>query len=180
MWLSCKKHREFHLMKILNVHKKKSILKAAGEKDQVPIRETLDSSMESLGMERTGRMVYRFWQNTNDRLYFTKLSLIIEEKILSMIKGLSNFISQNQIYWSYWKETGKTRGRCQEGYCKEFHWTFKWQYSLIYPMKWKSKKHFQIVWSQYCKFWKRFKKLSYWPNSVMNIEVQIHNKIIAS
>lgn len=80
MWLRCKKHREFHLMKILNVHKKKSILKAAGEKDQVPVRETFDSSMESLGMERTGRMVYRFWQNTKDRLYFTKLSLIIEEE----------------------------------------------------------------------------------------------------
>lgn len=80
MWLRCKKHREFHLMKILNIHKKKSILKAAGEKDQVSIRETLDSSMESLGMERTGRMVYRFWQNTKDRLYFTKLSLIIEEE----------------------------------------------------------------------------------------------------
>lgn len=115
MWLSCKKHREFHLMKILNVHKKKSILKTAGEKDQVPIRETLDSSMESLGMERTGRMVYRFWQNTNDRLYFTKLSLIIEEKNTFNDKRFIEFYFTKpdllRLLERNWKNKGEVSGR---------------------------------------------------------------------
>lgn len=115
MWLRCKKHREFHLMKILNVHKKKSILKAAGEKDQVPIRETLDSSMESLGMERTGRMVYRFWQNTNDRLYFTKLSLIIEEENAFNDKRFIEFYFTKpdllRLLERNWKNKGEVSGR---------------------------------------------------------------------